>query len=144
MAQTTGLQRNNNEKYYTKKTAVLSCIQIISDNITIQNNDVIIEPSAGNGAFSIPLNTTYNVLAYDLHPEHKDIIQQDYLTFDSSDIRDIYDKIHVIGNPPFGRQSSLAKKFIKKSCEFCDTISLFYQKVLRKIAFKKHFHCVFI
>ena len=30
-------------------------------------------------------------------------------------------KIYIIGNPPFGRQSSLAIKFIKKSVEYCDT-----------------------
>ena len=140
MAQITGLTRNNTEKYYTKNKIVLSCIQIISDNISIQNNDVIIEPSAGNGSFSIPLNTTYNnVLAYDLYPEHKDIIQQDYLTFDSSDIREKYEKIHVVGNPPFGRQSSLAKKFIKKSCEYCDTLSLVLPKSFKKDSFQKTF-----
>jgi len=144
MAQTTGLQRNNHEKYYTKKSIVLSCLQIIKDNISIQNNDVIIEPSAGNGAFSIPLTTTYNnVLAYDLHPEHKDIIQQDYLTFDLSDIREKYDKIHVMGNPPFGRQSSLAKKFIKKSCEYCDTISFILPKSFKKDSFQKTFPLCF-
>ena len=81
MEQNTGLQRNKQEKYYTKKAVVLSCLQIIKENISIHPKDVIIEPSAGNGSFSIPLTTLYNnVIAYDLYPEHKDIIQQDYLS----------------------------------------------------------------
>jgi hypothetical protein len=48
-------------------------------------------------------------------------------------------KIHIIGNPPFGRQSSLAIKFIKKSCEFCDTISFILPKSFKKESLKKNF-----
>ena len=144
MSQNTGLNRNNHEKYYTKKATVLSCIQIIIKNISILDKDVIIEPSAGGGAFYVPLCDIYdNVLAYDLFPEHKDIIQQDYLTFDSSKIKDTYEKIHIIGNPPFGRQSSLTKKFIKKSCEFCDTISFILPKSFKKDSFQKTFPLCF-
>ena len=140
MAQKTGLKRNQTDKYYTKKDTVLACLQHIKENIIIQDNDIVIEPGAGNGAFSIPLHGEYNnVLAYDLHPEHKDIIQQDYLTFDSSDIREKYDKIHVVGNPPFGRQSTLAKKFIKHSCKYCDTISFVLPKSFKKDSFQKTF-----
>ena len=46
-------------------------------------------------------------------------------------------KIHVIGNPPFGRQSSLAIKFIKKSCSFSDTISFILPKSFKKDSMKK-------
>ena len=41
-----------------------------------------------------------------------------------------FNKIHIIGNPPFGRQSSLAIKFIKKSVEYCDSISFILPKRL--------------
>ena len=144
MEQTTGLQRNNQEKYYTKKAVVLSCLQVIKENISIHPKDVIIEPSAGNGSFSIPLNTLYNnVIAYDLYPDHKDIIQQDYLSLGYDEIREKYKKIHVIGNPPFGRQSTLAKKFIKKSCEYCDTISFILPKSFKKDSFQKIFPLCF-
>ena len=50
-----------------------------------------------------------------------------------------YKNIHIIGNPPFGRQSSLAIKFIKKSCEFCDTLSFILPKSFKKESLKKHF-----
>jgi len=42
-------------------------------------------------------------------------------------------KIHVIGNPPFGKQSSLCHKFIKHSATFADSISF-----ILPISFKKH------
>ena len=44
--------------------------------------------------------------------------------------------MHVIGNPPFGRQSSLAIKFIKKSCEFCESFSFILPKSLKKESLK--------
>jgi len=146
--QKTGLHRNTKDKYYTKSHIVNYCLQAIKERVVIQDNDVIIEPSAGNGAFSDPLSKSHNnVLAYDIEPDNDGIIQQDYLTFGASAIKDKYDKIHIIGNPPFGRQSSLARKFIKKSCEFCDTLSFVLPKSFKKDSFQKtfplHFHLMY-
>ena len=50
-----------------------------------------------------------------------------------------YPKIHVIGNPPFGRQASFAIKFIKLCCEFATTISFILPKSFKKTSMQKHF-----
>ena len=47
----TGLKRKTTDKYYTSESTVNKCIDLIKGNITIQENDLCIEPSAGNGAF---------------------------------------------------------------------------------------------
>ena len=74
-------------------------------------------------------------------------IKQDYLLYDYDIIKETFSKIHIIGNPPFGRQSSLAIKFIKKSCEFCDSISFILPKSFKKDSLKKtfplNFHLIF-
>jgi hypothetical protein len=44
--------------------------------------------------------------------------------------------IHIIGNPPFGRQSSTAIKFIKKSCLFCNSLSFILPKSFKKDSLK--------
>lgn len=80
---------------------------------------------------------------YDLHPEHDEIIKQDYLLYDHSNVRGAFSKIHVIGNPPFGRQSSLAIKFIKKSCEFCDSVSFILPRSFKKDSLKRAFPMTF-
>ena len=67
-----------------------------------------------------------------------DISKEDY-----EKIRETFDRIHIIGNPPFGRQSSLAIKFIKKSCEFCDSISFILPKSFKKDSLKKTFQLSF-
>ena len=136
-----GLTRNTIDKYYTKPTIVEKCINMTVEHLSITCDDFIIEPSAGNGSFIDGIKQlTTNHLFYDLEPEHDEIIKQDYLLFDcDTTIQTPYNKIHVIGNPPFGRQSSLAIKFIKKSCEFCHSISFILPKSFKKESMKKSF-----
>jgi predicted RNA methylase len=134
-----GLARNTIDKYYTDTNVVKMLIQHVVKHIDITNKDLVIEPSAGNGAFinSIKL-LCENYVFYDIEPDHKDIIQQDYLKLDASNLKK-FNRVHIVGNPPFGRQSSLAIKFIKKSCEFCDTISFILPKSFKKDSLKSKF-----
>ena len=137
MQQNTGLDRNTIDKYYTKPNIVNQCISLFCEKINPHLNDIIIEPSAGNGAFieHIKLLST-QAMFYDIEPEHNEIIAQNYLTL----VPPITSyKIHVIGNPPFGRQSSTAIKFIKKSALFCDTIAFILPKSFKKVSMQKSF-----
>jgi 16S rRNA A1518/A1519 N6-dimethyltransferase RsmA/KsgA/DIM1 with predicted DNA glycosylase/AP lyase activity len=126
--QDNGLNRNITDKFYTKKEIVDLCYDNIKINLDIdKNNDLIIEPSCGNGSFiEIIKNLSNKYIFLDIEPENEEIIKQDYLKYKY--INDKYSKIHIIGNPPFGRQSSLTIKFIKKSCEFCDSLSFILPK----------------
>lgn len=134
--QKVGLNRNIIDKYYTKSNIVEQCIDIIKQYININKNDIIIEPSAGNGAFINKikeLSDTYYF--YDIEPDNIEIIKKNFLTLDINSNK----KIHIIGNPPFGRQSSIAIKFIKKCCSFASTISFILPKSFKKDSMKKHF-----
>jgi len=146
--QTKGLHRNTIDKYYTKDSIVELCLNAVKKYIQINTDDLIIEPSAGNGSFITGIKSlSSNFRFYDLEPDNNDIIKQDYLLYEYGSIKETFSKIHIIGNPPFGRQSSLAIKFIKKSCEFCDSISFILPKSFKKDSLKKtvplHFHLIF-
>ncbi|BAT21971.1 putative DNA N6-adenine methyltransferase [Yellowstone lake mimivirus] len=148
MKQSKGLKRNTIDKYYTKDVVVDLCLNLIKKYIQINTDDLIIEPSAGNGSFIAGIKSfTNNFHFYDLEPENNEIMKQDYLLYDHDNIKGMFEKIHVIGNPPFGRQSSLAIKFIKKSCEFCNSISFVLPKSFKKDSLKKtfplNFHLIF-
>ena len=140
LIQKTGLKRNTIDKFYTNKETVKLCIKKIIKYLKINKNDLIIEPSAGNGSFIKKIKKICkNYKFYDLEPEHKDIEKQDFLELNIDEIKKTNNKIHIIGNPPFGRQSSLAIKFIKKCCEFANTISFILPKSFKKDSMKKYF-----
>lgn len=81
--QNTGLKRNIIDKYYTKLNIVEDCKVQIEKHINIIKNDLIIEPSAGNGSFiKIIKELTKNHKFYDLIPENEEIIKQDFLLLD--------------------------------------------------------------
>jgi len=146
--QTKGLKRNVIDKFYTSPNAVAFCLSIITENLTIlPEKDLIIEPSAGNGSFIPGIRSLcQHSIFYDIEPEHDDIIEKDYLTLEpNKHISHIHTNkhIHVIGNPPFGRQSSLAIKFIKHSATFATTISFILPKSFKKNSLKKHFPSLF-
>ena len=70
-----GLQRDTIDKYYTKINVVEECKMEILKYIAIHENDLIIEPSAGNGSFiKMIKELTMNHKFYDLIPENKEIM----------------------------------------------------------------------
>ena len=143
-----GLKRNTIDKYYTKTNVVSNCIKLIKKHINISNNDLIIEPSAGDGSFIKSIKTlSTNYKFYDIEPEHEEVFKQDFLEFDYNKIEAKFINIHIIGNPPFGRQASMAIKFIKKCCLFAKSISFILPKSFKKDSmqkcFEKHFHLIY-
>ena len=100
-----------------------------------------LEPSAGSGAFLkwLPDDT----IAYDKDRKAAGIIARDYL---KSSIRH-RGKIVVIGNPPFGKQSKLAKAFFNYAASYAVAIAFIvprtFQKDSIKIKLDDHFHLIF-
>lgn len=106
------------DKYYTPDALVEKCVETVRQVLKGAKVTHIIEPSAGNGAFlkKLPKDIT---VGYDIEPEHKDVLKQDYLELELP-----YKKGRlIIGNPPFGSRLSLAQKFFKKSIELGDYIA---------------------
>ena len=132
-----GKKRDQVDKFYTLPEVAKTCIDLFHETISVDKDDFIIEPSAGNGSFSQFLQKYTNLKAYDLFPEKEGIIQQDFFTLDIDPLKE--EACHVLGNPPFGRQSSLAKRFIKKCCLFATSISFILPKSFRKVSFQSSF-----
>ena len=88
----------------------------------------LLEPSAGTGSFSnlFPNDST----KIDLEPKQDDIKQMDFFSYYPT----ISNPIFTIGNPPFGKNSSLAVKFFNHAAEFSDKIGFIVPKTFRKIS----------
>ena len=103
------------DKYYTPVDLAKYCIDKTFEIIGEENITEVIEPSAGNGSFSRQLKC----VAYDIEPEHEDIIKQDFLKLNVE-----YKQGRlIIGNPPFGSRMNLAQKFYKQSIRIGDYIA---------------------
>ena len=92
--------------------------------------DCFVEPAAGNGAFAAPLRKAGKpVIALDLVPQAADIRQGDFL---KDDLWPTAGKIAVVGNPPFGKNSSLSVKFFNRAAQRADLIAFILPRTFRK------------
>ena len=138
--QKVGLLRNTIDKYYTNPNVANLCIDKIMEYLSPNKEDLLIEPSAGNGSFIKGMKEISNRCEfYDIEPENSEIIKQDYMALNIERLLNETNLIHVIGNPPFGRQSSMAIKFIKHSSKFANSISFILPKSFKKDSMQKHF-----
>lgn len=143
IACTTGINRDTIDKFYTKKAIAKMCFDAVKRNINISKEDLVIEPSAGNGAF-IPFikRLSRNHAFYDIVPDHEEVVEKDFLAIDNRSFGN--GRAHAVGNPPFGRKSSIAKMFIRKCCEFCHSVSFILPRTFKKreyqTAFPLNFH----
>lgn len=136
-----GRDRIGNDKFYTKKEIANECCNILKKKGIIENGDLIIEPSAGDGSFIDGIKSlSKKYKFFDIEPNHKEITGADFLTINEFDNTK---KIHFLGNPPFGRQSSIAKKFIKHCSLYGDSISFILPKSFKKESLQKTFPLCF-
>jgi hypothetical protein len=141
--QNTGKNRNVVDKYYTKECIAKQFSDIFKSFVS--KDTVLIEPSAGNGVW-LKEFIDWNVKAYDILPENDKIETMNFLHLN---LNQFNSSLNFIGNPPFGRQSSLAKQFIKKMCNCTQTqnIGLILPKSFKKNSCKStfplDFHLVF-
>lgn len=104
------------DKYYTPVEISKYCIDKTFEILAGFQISEILEPSAGNGSFSLQIP---NCIAIDIEPEHETVLKQDFLNFEIS-----YKKGRlVIGNPPFGERNNLSRAFYKKSVKIADYIA---------------------
>jgi len=99
-----------------------------------------LEPSAGDGAF-LELLPPERRTGVDVDPKHPEIVTQDFLLefFPRLDV----EQWIVVGNPPFGKNSSKAVRFFNKSAEFADVIAFVVPRTFRKASLQRRLHASF-
>ena len=143
MAQDTGKFRTNTkDQYYTKLSVAKDCVECILAKCADASQYQWIEPSAGNGSFLKALPSSIQRLGIDLDPKMDCILKGDFLAWEpSSESKRVF-----FGNPPFGKQGSLAKSFIQHSAKYAELIAFILPKSFVKPsmsrAFPSKFHCI--
>lgn len=97
------------DQYYTDHAVARDCYSSISELYDAASL-LLIEPSAGTGSFYRLMAP--GSLAYDVEPKYPGIETRDFLT-----VEPIVTDQHIacIGNPPFGKNSSMAVRFFTTS-----------------------------
>ena len=144
MEQDTGKFRTNTkDQYYTKPSIAKECVDKILSLIPESLVWQWIEPSAGNGAFLKALPEKILRFGIDLEPRMDGIVKGDFLAWEPlSEMKRIF-----FGNPPFGKQGSLAKTFIQRAAKKASVIAFIlprsFMKPSMSRAFPSKFHCIF-
>ena len=125
------IRKTGAEQYYTNPEVVDQCLSEVQKVVNLDDASVI-EPSGGTGEFikgllRLGLNAN-KITSFDIDPKHEMVTKGDYLEQEIP-----YQKGKVsITNPPFGRASSLAKKFFNKDAKSCDYICYLVPRAWRK------------
>jgi hypothetical protein len=135
-------KKNELDKFYTKPQVAIGLISTLNRLYPFERFDTLLEPSAGSGSFLLNLPKDKR-LGIDLEPAHQEIIKSDFLDWTP----DLSKRYMVVGNPPFGRVSSLAVRFFEKSAEFADVIAFIIPRTFRRVSIQNrlnlNFHLVY-
>ena len=142
MQDTSKQNENGLDQFYTNKDIALKCYSKLNEIINLNEYDKHLEPSAGSGSFFNIMDNTKKI-GLDIKPKEKNIIKMNF--FDYKPEKD--KRYLVIGNPPFGRVSSLAVKFFNKSAEFANCIAFIIPRTFKRVSIQNkldlHFELVY-
>lgn len=131
------------DKFYTIPSYSKKCIDKVFELYNKLNFDLIIEPSAGNGSFFNQIEFN-NKIGIDISPENQNIIQMDFFNYVPPTNTN---NILVIGNPPFGKVSSIAIKFFNHSAKWSNVIAFIIPRTFRRLSVQnklnKMFHLIY-
>lgn len=118
------------DQFYTKAAVAANCIDFLAKHIDTKGA-YFVEPSAGAGAFWSKLPEA-DRLGLDLDPKQEKIRQADFLKFNPQEELPTGRFVVTIGNPPFGKNSSLALKFVNLAANFSDVVAFVLPMTFKK------------
>jgi hypothetical protein len=130
------------DQFYTNDDVAIECYEKLCEYIDIDDYDILLEPSAGMGAFYKLLDEQKR-FGLDLEPKYNGIEKMDFFDF----VPKKNCKYLSIGNPPFGRVSSLAVKFFNKCAKFSDCIAFIIPRTFKRVSLQNrldlNFHLLY-
>lgn len=139
---TTQRKEINNEQFFTNFETAERLAKVIESQPWFSDITKVIEPSAGDGAWLKAMKVDE---AYDIEPQHPDVLLQDFL--DPKFVIERKGSILSVGNPPFGRMGKLAKCFMHRCAEYSDYIAFIlpasFAKVTQIRQMPEYFHLVY-
>jgi hypothetical protein len=119
------------DQFFTRSDVARNCVDVVAALESVKSGDWLwLEPSAGGGAFLDLL--PFPRIGLDIHSQRADITAVDFLGWHPGRITR---RIAVVGNPPFGKNASLARRFFDHAASFADIIAFIVPRTFEKPAF---------
>lgn len=121
------------DQFYTRPEIAVECMNRVALAVAKHVDGVVgtwLEPSAGKGAFFDLMPTPR--IGLDLDPAHDDVVEQNFLTWDGGER--LPGPVVTVGNPPFGKNASLALKFVNRAAAFSDLVCMILPRTFEKHA----------
>jgi hypothetical protein len=133
------VKKSSLDQFYTSDEVAKACYQKVIERYSKGKFSLYVEPSAGTGSF-FKLFPKGKRLGIDLEPRYAGIDKQDFF-----DCRLEGNGIVVIGNPPFGKNSSLAVKFFNHAASFSgvQVIAFIIPKTFQKASLQRRLNASF-
>jgi hypothetical protein len=128
------------DQFYTNTDIAEQCFNKLKQTIDIDSFDYHMEPSAGTGAFYKLLDPDKRI-GIDIDPKCEGVEKMDFLTYNPPDKEKRY---LLVGNPPFGKNSSLAIQFFNRGAAFCDTIAFIVPRIFKRVSVQNKLSMDFI
>ena len=122
------------DQFYTNRHVAAKCIQFVNEYLLAEKlaADLWLEPAAGNGSFLNQLPQPR--FGIDLDPKAHNIQHGDFLQWTPAPRAG---SIITIGNPPFGRNASLALRFVNHAADFADVVAFILPRTFEKPNFQR-------
>ena len=120
------------EQFFTDRDLARRCVAFTDGLVGLADCALIVEPSAGDGAFFDALPADRRV-GLDIDPRHDDVATVDFLTWEPPTSSG---RILTIGNPPFGQRAALAVAFLNAACAFSDVVAFILPRSFNKYTFQ--------
>lgn len=121
------------DQFYTRPEIAQRCVARAEEIIGPTDARTLwVEPSAGDGAFlgALPRES----VGIDIAPAAEGIVRADFLDWRPERLEG---RVVAIGNPPFGKNSSLAIKFFNHAAGFADYVAFIVPRTFEKESTKR-------
>ena len=130
------------DQYFTKRSLanelyLETCATLYEHRVGF---DCWLEPAAGDGAFFnlLPPDARMGI---DIDKRLEEVIEDDFLTIENEAFRGLY--YVAIGNPPFGKNATLAIKFFNRCADMCEAVAFIVPQTFKKYSVINRLHSCF-
>jgi hypothetical protein len=124
------------DQFFTRSDVAQACIRLVEAHLAKRDAEWLwVEPSAGEGAFFDHL--PFPKMGIDIRSSRRDIVKADFLDWQPGRL---HRRVVIVGNPPFGKNASLARRFFDHSATFADIIAFILPRTFEKPHFVNRLH----